>query len=1137
MKTKLPTIKLPSSLPASVAVAFLATLLALPVQAALTLPQVPPKSGNGVAPNIVIILDDSGSMSMNGGVLMPVADFNISGSGYVAQSDGGDNVYGEDQDGVNISGDDGDRERDIRDFAYTSNSLYYNPAVTYLPWRIATGGLMASTPYDSAFQDLDLASGARVNLGQKNRAFHVPKGGTVDKTLAVNYYRYQFKSDGTADRCEWTQVTTQNPAWDWRSCIVVATFSWGRNLAEEKANFANWFSYHRTRIKAAKAGVGSAFGDLGTNLRVGLDSLHNNSGATRRRIPVATDDGLFRDFGTSTNRSNWYQSLYGATGSNVTPLRDALKRTGDYFSETGADGPYGPQTGAAQLSCRQNFAILTTDGFWNNDTGDFSGLSGDEDAGVTVTGPNSAGPNGATYTYVPARPYNADAGGNTRQGTLADVAMHYWKTDLRALLNNVPVTAANPAFWQHMVTFGISFGVRGTLDPKADLAELTGGTKFWPNPLDDPGLGTEDRIDDLWHAAVNGRGNFVSASSPGEFTSGLKDALATITNRTSSSSNVAANSTSLGTDTRLFQASYIGGQWTGELRAFPVTPAIPANPGATPPTPAKPAKIGDTAIWSASEEIPAWDARKIFTHNGSTGATFPTTAQLVTLEAGLGTGLELANYLKGDDSKEMRKAGVFRNRLHLLGDIIHSSPVYVKDSDTIFVGANDGMLHAFDGSSGGEQFAYIPAGVNIANLAKLGDPGYPHNYFADGPLTVSTKTQTPNKNILVASLGRGGKGLYALDVTAPGSFAVGDVEWDISGDADMGHILGEPFITKLNGGEGTGVIVANGFNSPNDTAVLLVVDIDDGRIIKRIPTSSATSNGLFGPRGWDNDGNGTVDFVYASDLLGNVWKFDLNGNSNQWDVAYKQGNTPLPLFVATDATGNRQAITGGISIAIDPETYKQWIFFGTGRYLTSDDPADPSVQTMYGIIDGGVPIGTRAANDDPNSANGLVKRTTVAAGNINGMPVRGFEASTQPLPVGKRGWFVDFAPPAPGTALGERMVGKPAVVGPVLLFSSIIPSSDPCTPGGRGFINAINPFTGASVGSHFFDVDGDGQYGDDEVGGVPVGSVDTGVGMNTDALLIEKLITVGGSGGNTGSVGVSNPAALGRVSWRELIRD
>ncbi|OHE83172.1 MAG: hypothetical protein A2579_01110 [Lysobacterales bacterium RIFOXYD1_FULL_69_11] len=691
--------------------------------------------------------------------------------------------------------------------------------------------------------------------------------------------------------------------------------------------------------------------------------------------------------------------------------------------------------------------------------------------------------------------------------------MHYWKNDLRDDLDNiVPVSSANPAFWQHMVTFGISIGLRGTLNPATDLVRLRSGEISWPNPLDNE---DEHRIDDLWHAAVNSRGEFVAATNPGAFATGLKDALSAITGRTSSVSNVAANSTTLSTDTKLFQAKYVPGQWTGELQAFPVdSGGIDEDP----------------PLWVASENIPAFASRKVLTHNGVAGATFPTAGQRTALEYGESTGDQVADYIKGRQSREERfEDGVFRNRNSLLGDIIHSSPVYVADSDTIFVGANDGMLHAFDADDGTELFGYVPRSLDMTRLRTLSQPDYPHYYFVDGPIVVSDKRITPNKNILVGTLGRGGRGMFALDVTDPGSFGTADVEWDVSNIADLGHVTGKPIIARLNNGQ-TGVIIGNGFNSDSDEAVLLVLDINTGSVIARIPTDESIDNGLSAPRGWDQDGNGTVDYVYAGDLQGNMWKFDLSsGNSNGWEVALGQGNNPEPLFIAINDDNERQPITGGVSIGIDPATYKRWVFFGTGKMIEPNDPLDTSVQTMYGIIDDGDSVGDRDQS--------LVERTTSAVGIIDTRTVRSFESSSLEMPADKDGWFIDFMPPAPGTAEGERIVGDPAVVAQVLLFSSIIPSRDACLPGGRGFLNALNAFTGASVPDHFFDVDGDGQYSDDEVGNNAVGSVDTGVGMPTDGLLIEKIIGIGGSGGNTGSVGVNNPAASGRVSWRELVTD
>lgn len=1124
--------------------AFVATLMSLPARAATEVPSAPIGAGAGVAPNILFILDDSGSMSPSGGQFMDVPGFTISGAGIVDEHDGDANGYDEDEDFQRTSGDDGDNRRNIRKFSYTNNSLYYDPRTTYLPWRNADGTYMAAAPYTAAWIDLDKTSNA-YDLSERDRAFHAPKTATVDKTLAVNYYRYRFKAgSGGADRCEWVDSGGGN--WAWGNCAAVTSFTWTvpqddgttktvtRSLAEEKANFANWHSFHRTRMKAAKAGAGYAFADLGENYRVGFDSIWNRNPYP---IPVGTDNGLFR----GSNRTTWFQHLYGAEGNNGTPLHSALKRAGDYFSNTSDAGPYGGNLDedGNQFQCRQNFAILTTDGYWNANQ-DSTGIgNADGESGNLITAPaNPDQTAGDTYQYQPTAPYEGE-----NYTTLADVAMHYWKTDLRTDMTNIVPGAA---FWQHMVTFGISIGLKGSID-QASVAEVleegvtrNGAAIGWPNPMD---AEDNERIDDLLHAAVNGHGKFVAASDPLAFAKGLSEALGEIKRQTGSRSNVSASSTSISTDTRLFQARYIGENWSGEISAYPVDADGIHE---------------DTPVWEASAEFPAWNARDIYTTD-STGAkgTFPTTAQQTAL--GSVAAFSIAEYIQGNDAGEQKNNGPLRSRPHPLGDIIHSSPHYVKDTDTLYVGANDGMLHAFSGETGAEVFAYIPRGIDMAELKELSRVDYGHNYYVDGPVVVSdrgltqTATHPTGRNILVATLGQRAfdpavddpttaqTGVFALDVTDPSTFGTGDILFDITDDDDLGFVTGKPFVARLNDGS-VSAVFGNGINSVGDKAVLWIVNVDTGAITK-LDTGAAGDNGLSSPRGWDSDGNGTVDLVYAGDQLGNLWKFDLSGDNSNGSALWDVGLNGQPLFTATDAAGTRQPISGGVSIGIDPVHYKRWLFFGTGRLLNDSDlwnadgTPNRDIQTMYGIIDNDDAIGTRAANDSQSLATGLVERSIKAAGFIGSTPVRSFEPSDATMPVDKQGWFIDLLTPPNDLAEGERIVGNPQVVGPVLITSSIIPGNDPCTPGGRGYLNAVNAFTGASVSAHFFDVDGDGEYSDDEIGGDPVGSVDTGVGMNTDGVLIDKLIGVGGSTGKTGSVGVNNPAASGRVSWREVLRN
>ncbi len=920
---------------------------------------------------------------------------------------------------------------------------------------------------------------------------------------------------------------------DWRNCTYATPT--GRSESAELTNFATWYSYHRTRIKVAKYGASEAFSQLGSGVRVGFDSIwHRNY----YDIPVSNDNGLFR----GSNRTNWFTHLQDAAGSNGTPLHGALQRAGKSFEDTSATGPWGPETGDSQLSCRQSFAILTTDGYWNDFSGYTSTGIGDADAvdGALIT--SEDGKTSLQYKAVSPFKDNFKSGTTlfSKANTLADVANYYWKRDLvSTLANDVPTSTADKAFWQHMVTFGVSIGLKGRLDPTQDLQAITNGSKNWGDPTDREDL---DRIDDLWHASVNGHGNFVSAGNPTEFVQGLIDALATVAQRLGSASNVTANSTSFQTDTRVYQASYVSGKWTGELAAYEVSSAGISTKD----------ENGDgvpDAAWEASKALPAYGSRNILTWSGSSGTTFPTGSQTSALaqttradvNGGPTTGAQNAAYIAGSQAMEVQHGGKLRDRDSLLGDIANSSPMYVKESDTIYVGANDGMLHGFDAQTGVELFAYVPNGISFTQLGNLSDPQYSpnHQYFVDGPVVVSSTGQTPGKNYLVATLGRGGRGIFGLDVTDPEHFDATDVLWDKTGTAlgnDMGQVLGEPLIVTLNSLDGSGdkrqaAIVSNGINSPNGHAVLFVLDLDDGSVIAQIDTGIGSDNGLSAPRGADTDGDGDVDYVYAGDLKGNIWKFDLHdSNSSNWDVAF----SGEPLFTAKDADGTPQPITAGLAIARDPATNKVWVFAGTGSFMTSADVTDTDTQTMYGLIDD-KPADAIASRDE------LMDRNIIVATTQDGRDVRGFE-SAGTMTSGKRGWYVDLDTPA---GSGERVVSNPRVRGAVLLFASMIPPQEnTCDAGGTGYVNAIDPFTGTSLDQPYFDSNNDGKVDDNDKvtssGGVTVavGSVDLGVGMPTLPTLIDKLLVVGGSKGTLGSV-VMNPqgGSARRISWREIIRD
>ncbi|QDH69431.1 pilus assembly protein [Marilutibacter alkalisoli] len=1117
--------------------ACLLTTLALPVHAAVVIPDVPLQSGSTVSPNIMFILDDSGSMQSE---VLPdesidvvsrcspnLDDRNANGircnNGTTSITNIGrvypriPTLYGAIFEGqgvgeyANAVADPGNvYGRILRTAMF--NPQYYDPKVIYRPWVRSDGtSYPDANPAQAYWNPEDPDKGA-VNLAGtlsyanvwwqrtdssfcSTRACFVSRG---SRDIKFNVY-YEFTGDPASPQSKYNANN-----------YVERTVS-----GAELQNFANWFQYYRSRILASRGGIGRAFSSLPddpeSGPRVGYATINTDGAVSRYIRPFA-----------GTDRQAFYDSLYGGTIPNRgTPLRKALYDVGKHFeTETGVDDPWRTGVGNASdpkhseyLACRQNFAMLMTDGYWN---GADSGL-GNEDG--------TAG-----YPF-------SDGYGNT----LADVAYHFWNKDLRAdIPNEVPASPLNPNTHQHMVTYGIGLGVFGRYTPDYAFGEIgkTSGSLVWPDPFD--ASNPSAKIDDLLHAAVNSRGDFFSAGDPETFAEELTKTLSSIIERTASGSNVAANSVALRDETRIFQASYVGGQWTGQLASYPIT----AN------------GVSATPSWRASDpgKIKPHTARRdrVFTPGGTFHGQRGDALGSV-------DGHGVADYLLGDRSGERSNDGPFRNRNTVLGDIIHSSPAFSSETATpaLFVGANDGMLHAFHAENGEELFAYVPGPNLISNdkLKKLSDPDYSHEYYVDGPVTVSTQAKTPNKNLLVGTLGRGGRGVFALDVSSPSTFTAANVLWEASSTsaptgwtaqdrADLGLILSRPLIVRTNARTGNQnsnlrpamAIFGNGLNSESGNATLFAVDAETGQMMWSLPVDTTGDNGITSIQAWDEDGDGIHDYVFAADLKGNVWKFDLDyhdpgkwgladGGQIQGQVRRAAGGNPLV------ATG--RPITGGLQIAFDPMTYERWVFFGTGKYLEQSDTTSTGQQRWYGIKD----TGSRITGDAL-----LTERKIEIVGSHGGRKVRAFEPHA-PLPDDSRGWYVNLEAPAPPavTPPSERMVSDPLMVGRVLVTASILPDSDPCKAGGTGYMNAIDAFTGTSVRASFFDVNGNGSFDDDVLGvgdsSRPIGSVDLDIAMPTSPTVVESLLVAGGSLGTTGSVGINPQVIKGRISWREIIGD
>ena len=735
----------------------------MPAQASLTIPTTPLATGTALPPNIFVLVDDSGSMGWN---FMP----------------GADNTQFENQ----VSG----PTNNIKYLSAAINGLAYNPTITYYPgqqydhssWPSMTGlnavkddGYTSTsttsiiTQY-SQYQSCSRRSCQTITItgwptdsswstsdSESYPMFYVLSSSSAANNASANYILYEFRlnssgalearrstldSSGTISAST-TYAATATLYWPEGSTAATATVS--RTVTQEAVNYANWYSYYRTRVLMARTSLSRAFDALGQNYRVGFDTIWQRS---TYKIPVGTNGGLF----SGTNRSDWYSKMLGIYANDGTPLRTALDRVGQYYQDSSASGPYGPESGSSQIACRQNFTILTTDGYWND-----SYSSATQKNAVNVDGAQYTNASGITAGYKAQSPFTDNASSIT---TLADIAAYYWKTDLRSdLPNTVPAddpTAANfqdytkdPAFWQHMVTFGISIGANGTLNSASNPSTVT-----WPTPSSNSATG----IDDLWHATVVSRGTFVTAKSSTSFYASLVAALNRINQRNGESSNVSANSTSLQTGTRIYQAIYQTSTWSGELRAYSIDSSAYTL----------------TQVWAAAAQIPAAASRNIYFLSGSTTKAFTWGNLSAAQQTALGSS-DVVNYLRGDQSKELQNGGSFRNRATRLGDIVDSSPLYDATTDTVYVAANDGFLHAFNASTGAERFAIVPTQL-FSQLSVLSTASYTHQFFFDGdiyikavPNTVLGKaanaTTSGNSQVLVASLGRGGNGLIGVDVT------------------------------------------------------------------------------------------------------------------------------------------------------------------------------------------------------------------------------------------------------------------------------------------------------------------------------------------------------------------------------------
>lgn len=941
-------------------------------------------------------------------------------------------------------------------------------------------------------------------------------------------------------------------------CASTTVCTW----AEERQNYANWRTYHSTRLELAKTGIGLAFQPLNPTFRLGWGTINN----------LADDNQLDKGVRlyNSTVQSEFLTWLYARPGNGSTPNRTALNKVGQYFQRTDNGGPWAnsPAGNAALTStatedtthatCRRSYAMLMTDGYYNDS---FTLADVDTSTATKITEP-------INYEYTPIGPYSDTSSGTKIANSFADVAMKYWVTDLRPnLKNNVKSIPGDEAYWQHLNFYAIGLGVQGTLnstDPQV-LQSLTGNagttpprTLNWPTPA----VESPKAIDDMWHATVNGRGKMLNAKTASELNDSINQMMSDISGKEGTQSGVAVSTASLTKDTKKYTPSYTPVTWNGNVTAYTLDATTGFQTGIAWQIETLQSTDPVSGAKTYSSIIPTAASRNIYVGNGATSGAravefkFGTTgfpASSIT-----GANQSLIDYLRGDPTNEDSSAtmssstAIYRGRVTRLGDIVNSTPVFVKDATDLeyeklpgttpgqstyrtfvdgtgspltggkkqrsegllFVGANDGMLHAFrDGTydpqtgaviqpGGVETFAYVPNAL-LPAIHQLADKTYVHRYYVDGPNTETDayfSGTTPRwANIVLGTTGAGAgvtssagnsprSAVFAIDTTSlnsgPNTLNASSVLWEVSSNqtnfAELGYVL-----TDVQAGptlDGSWVaIFGNGYESKSCQARLYIVNIQTGARIREINTnagactSAATKNGLGGVRIVRN-ANQQIIGVYAGDLQGNLWKFNLNStNSASWGVDLG-GNA---LFTA----GNTQPITatpGIIKLAApsSPST-GYMVIAGTGKFYEVNDITTTTTQSVYGIWDplafgaASIPAGTSLTDKTK-----LVQQTIGAAETgPNGNTYFAISTNTVDYTgtTPKRGWYLNL----PNS--GQRLVYPIDLLSERFIAADTISPSnvslDPCSnqSGGTGYLYLMDGLTGAGPASAILDTNGDGN--------------------------------------------------------------
>jgi type IV pilus assembly protein PilY1 len=1025
--------------------------------------------------------------------------------------------------------------------------------------------------------------------------------------------RYEIRNPSAAGGC-----TPTNPSAKIPGCTPVcastvtapfagchpATYPNGNTYAAEIQNFANWFQYYRTPLLSLQGALGKQIETLG-GVNVGLVDMQSTIGSTYTTpssdnwsnlpngypgIHVLPDFfGEVRDMSVASNVTLLRNNLYAieASLSDASPyygwhqpIHERLSLIKDYFSQSATQNGH---PAPIQYACQQNFHVLSTPGYLNENGPTGSGSEGFKNyfSGVTPAAISTANYDGAKGV-----PY-ADSYSNT----LADWAGYIYDQNLRADLtaHQVPLTTSahetndNPHLTQYVMSPGsqptlqsngrTNGGVFEKLNPMTVDPWTINPSIGWPQPS----FVDQTTVDDLWHAAVNGRGKFVNDT---DIYGGLKTVLNDIFGRVGASAAVAVSNANISPgDNYSYASSYNAGNWTGDLQSY----AIDLTTG----------QASTTASWTTSAQaqldaLVQKSTRTIATFNGSNGIPFQWANLSSTYQSllnspvtppGTADGADVLSFLRGNRLYEGTR---YRTRGHVLGDIIDAEPVILREPQfaytdagyanykvaytkttprkkVVFQAANDGMLHTFDAtatSGGGELWAYVPgllfnsrlsAYSNTSTLVNLSmRSGFSHLYMVDGTPTAGdvdfsntrgAGSSTPDWHaILVGGLNKGGFGYYALDVTVPDkatattptalteSELASKVLWEFPNSSTsattkqkIGFSYGKPYITKTKAA-GWVALVTSGYN--NGTSVGDSGGDGKGHLFVLNAKTGALISDIATTAGTPGNPSalgqivGFSDNAYQDNTVKFVYGGDLQGNVWRFDLT-----GPTIGDWKVDLLAQLVDATGTpqpitTTPALAIVKGKRMVFVGTGQYLADTDITTTQTQSMYGLIDTYDPA-------FPNVAATISPlRSQLNQSQLTAVSSTSRTIALQTTVASPKGWYVDLS-----LTSKERVITDPAIVITSLVFTSNIPSSaDPCKPGGSSWFYSVDYATGTAAAN----TTEAGSYLGDSLASRPIlvklpnGSI---------VALVRK------SDASTASKGVPSGWSSGvprRVSWREI---